>query len=44
MPEGTDLARIREELDEQLAVAKRVEERMRSLEEQIDNGASGLKE
>ena len=32
----SDLARIRGELDERLAVAKKVEERMRSLEKQIE--------
>jgi hypothetical protein len=36
MEAGSDLARIREELDEQLSVAKRVGERMRSLEQQIE--------
>jgi hypothetical protein len=35
---GQELARIREELDERLTVAKKVEERMRSLEEQLDPG------
>jgi hypothetical protein len=32
----SDLARIRGELDQRLAVAKKVEERMRSLEKQIE--------
>jgi len=32
----SDLARIREDLDQRLAVAKRVEERIRTLEEQIE--------
>jgi hypothetical protein len=35
---GAELAHIREELDERLTVAKRVEERMRSLEKQLDPG------
>jgi hypothetical protein len=36
---GSELAHIREELDERLTVARRVEERMRSLEEQLAPGA-----
>ena len=35
---SSELASIREELDQRLAVAKRVEERMRSLERQYDPG------
>ncbi|MHC5053980.1 MAG: hypothetical protein ACYTKD_04605 [Planctomycetota bacterium] len=35
---SSELARIREELDERLTVAKKVEERMRSLERQLDPG------
>lgn len=33
----TDLARIRDELDQNLAVAKRVDERMKALEDQFDH-------
>jgi len=35
---GEDLARVRAELDERLNVAKRVEERMRSIEKQLSPG------